>query len=143
MDMHLIDPSHLNQRDAEGKQHGMWEEHLENSILRGTYDHGEKHGDWVRMKKNYMIMEEMTFTADVLNGTFKSFHDNRFMKIHCTFVQGIRCGSYRSWHDNGASEFDYSLDEFGELHGRYRHWDRKFNEVEDSIYEHGKFVGGV
>jgi len=44
----------INQRDKNGKRHGLWEEYYSNGIIssKGEYKNGRQHGPWERYHSN-------------------------------------------------------------------------------------------
>jgi antitoxin component YwqK of YwqJK toxin-antitoxin module len=48
----------INQRDAEGRRHGVWEEYWSNGTLewRVNYHHGKEHGVWEEYRSDGTLM---------------------------------------------------------------------------------------
>lgn len=85
--------STLNQKDSQGKKHGMWfisrpPELGEPGITEvGSYEHGKKYGTWYKMDHIGDLVSIELFRNDVLDGEAKYFERGQ---LYCTgFYRGL------------------------------------------------------
>ena len=79
--------------------------YYKNGVLKaeGRYnDAGKKDGEWKYYTAEGVISSLETYSAEVLNGPFVSYHPNGTVKEKGTYVKGIVDGEVQFYYSNGA-----------------------------------------
>jgi len=128
----------------DGKPDGEWTKWFRNSLDRGPYLEGEKHGKWVtelyeggRIEGAYnlgrhtgpwrtfhangrLTLERFYDEAGRPVGTWKGYYENGKRRLEGTYVDGRRMGTWQRWYRNGRHEWQRVYPPSGQ--GQVRRW---------------------
>lgn len=79
----------------------------------------------------------------IINGEYKSWHENGQLHKKVTYVDGEKHGEYKEWYDNGRL-YEQSLYNLGMLEGAFMKWWRTGERLIEATYvknlKHGKYT---
>lgn len=133
----------INQTDANGKRHGVWQKNHNNGRIRyeGTFEHGKEVGvfKFYSMNSSEFPVVVKTFTDDI---AFVEFFTEEGVKESEGKMKGKqRIGTWKYYHNNGVAIMIEENYENGELNGIYKVFYVDGKLTQEANYKNGKFDG--
>ena len=87
----------INQRDLQGKKHGVWEDYRADGTLswRAHYHHGKEHGLWEWYNRDGTLQWRAHYHHGVIHGVWESYRVNGTLSDK-TFFINIKWKSYHN-----------------------------------------------
>lgn len=87
---------------VDGEKHGHWVTELnEGGRIEGDYDHGRQHGQWRTFNAARRLVDTRFFELGRGTATWKGRYDDGSPRYEGTWVDGRKMGVWQRWHPGG------------------------------------------
>jgi antitoxin component YwqK of YwqJK toxin-antitoxin module len=105
----------LNQHDAKGRRHGVWEDYWSDGTLgwRRHYLHGKRHGLWEDYRSDGTLYRRGHYHHGKEHGVWEEYHSNDTLSLRVFYNMGSRVGLEEKWDEKG--NLTYSKNHGGQV----------------------------
>jgi len=111
----------INQKDANGKKQGLWEEKTSSGSSKGNYLNDQKEGNWLSYGSNGNLTRIEAFSKGLREGIYVEIDQRGYLVSEMYYVNNQLDGTAKKFYygTNPASVIDYKQ---GKIHGKKKEY---------------------